>query len=177
VRAVGARCALGVALGACALPHVAYAGEDQPPPLAPVTAPSLETPEVQKSSSASALRAPLAGAFTAFLPLVVGSLLLAQDDRPGLQRAGVTTIVAGFAVAPWVAHVGSGRWGRVAAFGAASLAASAATWIVMQANDPFDPNLGNHKRIPFGVLFTSAFFFGALGVADGFLVAPSRREP
>jgi hypothetical protein len=166
-----------MALGACALPHVAYADEDHPPPLASVTAPSVEPPQVQEGPSASGLRAPLAGAFTAFVPLVVGSLLLAQDDRPGLQRAGVTTILAGFAVAPWVGHVGSGSWGRAAAFGAASLAASAATWVVMQANDPFDPNLGNHKRIPFGVLFTSAFSFGALGVADGFLAGPSRREP
>ena len=43
--------------------------------------------------------------------------------------------------------------------------------------DPFDPHLSNRKRLPFGFLFTAAFFFGAVGVADGFVVGPSRREP
>jgi hypothetical protein len=121
--------------------------------------------------------APLAGALTAFLPLVVGSLLLAQNDDPGLQRAGVTTILSGFAAGPWVGHSGSSKLGRAAAFSLASLAASAAAWVVMEARDPFDPNLGNRKRVPFGVLFTAAFFFGAVGVADGFLVGPDRRAP
>jgi hypothetical protein len=124
-----------------------------------------------------ALVAPVAGALTAFLPMVVGSVLVAQDDKPGLQRAGVTTILAGFAAGPWVAHALAGKWGRAAAFGAASLAASTATWIVMEARDPFDRQLGNRKRLPFGVLFTAAFFFGAAGIADGFLVGPSPRTP
>lgn len=181
-------------LGACTLPHAAHAADAETPGRTPETAPALETPsrslrsppppslllkpaEVEKGPSASALMAPLAGAVTAFLPLVVGSLLVAQDDNPALQRAGVTTILAGFAAGPWVGHAGSHKWGRAAAFGAASLAASAATWVVMEARDPFDPHLGNHKRLPFGVLFTAAFCFGALGVADGFLVGPTEREP
>jgi hypothetical protein len=189
-----------MALGACTLPHPAYAAEDETPGRAPEMAPAIETrspslrfpsplppspslllnppTEVEKGPSASALMAPLAGAVTAFLPLVVGSLLVAQDDNPRVQRAGVTTILAGFAAGPWVGHAGSHhKWGRAAAFGAASLAASAATWVVMEARDPFDPHLGNHKRVPFGVLFTAAFFFGAIGVADGFLVGPTEREP
>lgn len=158
---------------------------DAPSPAASLAAPSpspapsltSQPAAVARGGSSWTLAEPVAGALTAFLPLVVGSLLLAQDDNPRLQRAGVTTILAGFAAGPWVGHAGSGRWGRAAAFGAASLAASAATWVVMEARDPFDPHLSNRKRLPFGFLFTAAFFFGAVGVADGFVVGPSRREP
>jgi len=136
-----------------------------------------ETPKPAVVTDSRTVVAPLAGALTLVVPLMVGSFLVARDDNPRLQNIGSTVMLAGFAAAPWVSHALAGRWGRGLAFGGAALAASAATWIVMAARDPYDPNLGNRKRLPFGLLITTSFFFGAAGVTDSFIVGPEQRQP
>ena len=120
---------------------------------------------------------PLAGALTATVPLIVGSVLVAQDDRRDLQRAGIYVMTTGFAAAPWVAHGASGRWKRALAFGLVSAATSAATVAAMSLRDPFDPMLANRKRLPFGMLLTSAFFAATVGIIDSLVSAPPGREP
>ncbi|HVR62391.1 MAG TPA: hypothetical protein VMU50_10855 [Polyangia bacterium] len=119
----------------------------------------------------------VAGSLTVLLPFMAGSLLLADDDRPGRQHAGVYVMAAGFAAAPWVAEVANRRWKRAVGFGLLSLATSAATVIAMEERDPFDPTLPNRKRLPFGVLLTSAFFAAAAGVIDSFVTGPRERRP
>ena len=122
-----------------------------------------------------AVTAPLAGALTAFVPLVVGGALIAQDDNRALQRDAVRVMVAGFAAAPIVSHAVAGRWRRALVFGLASVATSAATLVAMSARDPFDPTHSNHQRLAFGFLFTASFFVGAGGVVDSFVVGPAPR--
>ncbi len=119
----------------------------------------------------------VAGSLTALVPLMAGSLLLADDDRPGRQHVGVYIMAAGFAAAPWVAELGNRRWKRAVGFGLFSLATSAATVIAMEERDPFEPSLPNRKRLPFGVLLTSAFFAAAAGIIDSFVTGPRERRP
>lgn len=135
----------------------------------------MDDPAIREGSRARV--APLAGALTLIVPLIVGSVLVAQDDSPRVQNIGSTVMLAGFAAAPFVSHAIAGRWGRGLGFGGAALAVSAATWIVMAARDPYDPGLGNRKRLPFGFLLTASFFFGAGGVTDSFIVGPEPRHP
>lgn len=123
------------------------------------------------------LAAPVAGALTAFVPLVVGSFLVAQDGNRALQRDGIAVMVGGVAAAPLVSHAVAGRWRRALVFGLASAAASAATLVAMSVRDPFDPTISNRKRLAFGFLFTASFFLGAGGVVDSVVVGPSPREP
>jgi hypothetical protein len=141
--------------------------------VAPFQARADEAAEVPPDGRA--LAAPLAGALTAFVPLVIGSALIAQDDNRALQRDAVRIMVAGFAAAPIVSHAVAGRWRRALVFGLASVATSAATLVAMSARDPFDPSIGNHKRLAFGFLFTASFFVGAGGVVDSFVVGPAPR--
>ncbi|HEX2661118.1 MAG TPA: hypothetical protein VHU40_22715 [Polyangia bacterium] len=122
------------------------------------------------------LAAPLAGVATAVLPFIAGSLMVAQDDNPARQRDGVRLMTYGFAAAPWVSHAVAGRWKRALVFGLASVAASTATLLAMEARDPFDPAIGNRKRLAFGFLFTASFFLAAGGVADSFVVGPDPRD-
>lgn len=126
-------------------------GDDQPPPVAPI-----------------------AGALTALLPLAVGGALWSQDDQPARQRLGTELILAGFAAAPWIAHLGSGHPRRAVLFGLTSLTTSAATFVAMEARDPFDPTLSDHQRLAFGTLFTASLFAAAIGVIDAFWVATPR---
>jgi hypothetical protein len=119
----------------------------------------------------------IAGSLTVLLPFMAGSLLLAEDDHPSWQHAGVYVMAVGFAAAPWVAEVTNRRWKRAIGFGLASLATSAATVIAMEERDPFDPALPNRKRLPFGILLTSAFFAAAAGVIDSFVTGPRERRP
>ena len=140
---------------------------------APLDARADETAEAP--SDGRALAAPLAGALTAFVPLVVGSALVAQDDNRALQRDGIRVMVAGFAAAPIVSQVIAGRWRRALVYGLASVATSAATLVAMSVRDPFDPTLKNRQRLAFGFLFTASFFIGAGGVVDSFVVGPAPR--
>jgi len=130
---------------------------------------------VEAAPDSRAVAAPLAGALTLFVPLVIGGALIAQDDDRALQRDAVRVMVAGFAAAPIVSHAVAGRWRRALVFGLASVATSAATLVAMSARDPFDPSIGNHKRLAFGFLFTASFFVGAGGVVDSFVVGPAPR--
>jgi hypothetical protein len=120
-----------------------------------------------------AVAAPVAGALTLFVPLLIGGALLAQDDDRALQRDAVRVMVAGFAAAPIVSHAVAGRWRRALVFGLVSAATSVATLVAMSQRDPFDPQMGNHQRLAFGVLFTASFFAGAGGVVDSFVVGPA----
>jgi hypothetical protein len=120
---------------------------------------------------------PLAGMLTATVPLIVGSVLVAHDDRRDLQRAGIYVMTTGFAAAPWVAHGAGGRWRRAVGFGLVSAASSAATVAVMSWRDPFDPMLANRKRLPFGLLLTSSFFAATVGIIDSFVATAPGREP
>ena len=140
---------------------------------APLRARAEEAAEAPADGRAVA--APLAGVLTAFVPLVVGGALIAQDDNRALQRDAVRIMVAGFAAAPIVSHAVAGRWRRALVFGLASVATSAATLVAMSVRDPFDPTIGNHKRLAFGFLFTASFFVGAGGVVDSFVVGPAPR--
>ncbi len=140
-------------------------------------APPARADEMAEATETRAVAAPLAGALTAFVPLVVGSVLVSHDSNRALQRDGIAVIVAGFAAAPWVSHGIAGRWRRALVFGLAAAAASAGTLIAMSAQDPFDPSIGNHKRLPFGFMLTASFFLGAGGVVDSFVVGPASRGP
>ena len=122
-----------------------------------------------------ALGAPLAGAVTALAPLMVGSIMFAQDGSRSRQREAVFVMTGGFAAAPWVSHAVAGRWKRGVVFGLVSAAASAATLVAMAVRDPFDPGIGNHQRLAFGFLLTGAFLAGAAGVVDSFVVGPDAR--
>lgn len=119
--------------------------------------------------------APMAGALTLFVPLLIGGALIAHDDDRALQRDAVRVMVAGFAAAPIVSHAIAGRWRRALVFGLASVATSAATLVAMSERDPFDPTIGNRKRLAFGFLFTASFVAGAGGVVDSFVVGPAPR--
>ena len=119
----------------------------------------------------------VAGSLTVLLPFMVGTLLLSDDDHPSRQHAGVYVMAVGFAAAPWVAEIGNRRWRRAVGFGLGSLATSVATVIAMEERDPFDPTLPNRKRLPFGILLTSAFFAAAAGVIDSFVTGPRERRP
>ena len=125
---------------------------------------------------ARALVAPLAGVVTLALPFIAGSLMVAQDDNPARQRDGVRLMTYGFAAAPWISHAIAGRWKRALVFGLASAAASTGTLLAMEARDPFDPTIGNHKRLAFGFFLTASFFLAAGGVADSFIVGPDPRD-
>jgi hypothetical protein len=120
--------------------------------------------------------APLAGAVTAFLPFVAGSLMVAQDGHPGRQRDGITLMTMGFAAAPWVAH-SQGRWRHALLFGLATMATSAGTLLAMTARDPFDPTIGNHNRLAFGFFFSASFFLAAGGIADSFIAGAGPTDP
>jgi hypothetical protein len=132
--------------------------------------------ETNDLGDSRALVAPVAGALTAFIPLVVGGALWANSARGDLQNAGSYVMAAGFAAAPWVSHGLAGRWRRAALFGSISVATSAAALIAMEAKDPFYPDYKNRQRVPFGVLLTSAMFAAAVGVLDSFIVGPAARE-
>ena len=125
---------------------------------------------------ARALVAPLGGIVTLALPFIAGSLMVAQDDNPARQRDGVRLMTYGFAAAPWISHAIAGRWKRALVFGLASAAASTGTLLAMEARDPFDPTIGNHKRLAFGFFLTASFFLAAGGVADSFIVGPDPRD-
>jgi len=175
LRPVGATCACGLTILLGARGNVARADEPMSARVVVPVPSAISAPALVAESRA--IVAPLAGALTLVVPFMVGSLLVARDDDRGLQNIGSTVMLAGFAVAPWVSHALAGRWGRGLAFGGAALAASAATWIVMAARDPYDPQLGNRKRLPFGFLISTSFFLGAGGVADSFIVGPEQRQP
>lgn len=143
--------------------------------LALLVAPRARAEEADPPPDGRAVIAPVAGALTLFVPLVVGGAMMAQDDNRALQRDAVRVMVAGFAAAPIVSHAVAGRWRRALVFGLVSVATSAATLVAMSERDPFDPTIGNHKRLAFGFLFTASFFAGAGGVLDSFLVGPAVR--
>jgi len=146
-----------------------FAGTTSPLPSA--ASPATEAPRTIPASAEPVEladgRAPvalLAGGLTCLVPLVVGSLLVAQDDRPARQETGVYVMASGFALAPVVAHVARRSWRRALVFGAVSFALSGATVIAMRAIDVFDPATANMRRVPYGVLFTAAFASAAVGV-------------
>lgn|GEM_PF-2693534 len=157
-RPIAAVCCLTAALALAALPPPAFADE---------AAASDPAPDARFAA------APMAGALTLFVPLLIGGALIAQDDDRARQRDAVRIMVAGFAAAPIVSHAVAGRWRRAVAFGLASVATSVATLVAMSQRDPFDPTIGNRKRLAFGFLFTASFFAGAGGVVDSFVVGPA----
>jgi len=159
-----------------AAPPVTVASGEGVTSSSPPSPPLAALPAAPIADSRGVL-APLAGALTLVVPFVVGSALVARDDDTRLQNIGSTVMLAGFAAAPWVSHALAGRWGRGLAFGGAALAVSAATWFVMAARDPYDQQLGNRKRLPFGFLISTSFFVGAGGVTDSFIVGPEQRQP
>jgi len=97
--------------------------------------------------------------------------LWAEDDRPDRQRIGALIVLGGFAAAPWVAEGVSGRWRRALAYGLTSAVVASGAVIAMEASDAFDPAIANRRRLPFGVLLTTAFFTAAAGVVDSFVMA------
>jgi hypothetical protein len=117
------------------------------------------------------LAGPIAGALTALVPLAVGGALVAQDDQPDRQRAGTYIVLSGFALAPWVAQGGGGRWKRALVYGLGSLALSTGAAVVMHAEDAYNPDIVDRDRLPFTVLLTTAFFAAAAGVMDSFIVS------
>jgi hypothetical protein len=135
-------------------------------------APLEQHNDVSEAPDLRSLWGPTAGVLTAMVPLAVGGAFLAHDLRPDLQRTGTYVILAGFAAAPWVSHGISGQWRRAVAFGLTSVAASTGALVAMSLEDPFDPYIANHDRLPFGLLLTTAFFAAAVGVADSFIMGP-----
>jgi hypothetical protein len=126
---------------------------------------------------ARAVAAGLAGIATAVLPFIAGSMMVTRDDSPSQQRDGIRLMTYGFAASPWISPAIAGRWKRARVFGLASAAVSTGTLLAMEARDPFDPALSNHKRLAFGFLLTASFFLAAGSIADSFIVGPDPREP
>jgi hypothetical protein len=140
-----------------------------PPPIAPLLAAEASPPVARPPLW------PTVAAATALAALAGGGALFAEDDRHDLQRRGVYLMAAGFAAAPWIAHAGAHRPRRALAFGLVALATSAATVVAGHA-DPFDTTLSTRQRVPFEILFSSAFAACVAGVVDGYLVAPGRDD-
>src|SRR5262249_43490746 len=88
------------------------------------------------------------GTATAVVPLIVSAALLANDRSPQLQHTGMIVSLAGFSLAPWVAHGIEGSWSRAALYGGVSTLLSAATFVEMERSDAVDPHTGNRARIP-----------------------------
>jgi hypothetical protein len=128
------------------------------------------------TSAARVRWAPVAGALTALLPLAAGSVLLAQDDRPELQRRGMDVVLIGLAAAPWVAEGMTGRWSRAAAFGVTTLLTSAGAMTARAIKDPFIPG-STKEGLPTVLLLTATLFAAAASVIDSFLAEPRGAEP
>jgi hypothetical protein len=106
----------------------------------------------------------VAGAAVAIAPLVAGSLLMAHDQSPQLEKAGVIVMASGFVLAPVVAHGLEGSWKRAALFGGLTLALSAGAVVVMEEIDAFSPHTGNDQRIPMKIMLPLAMTTSAFGV-------------
>jgi hypothetical protein len=112
-----------------------------------------------------------AGIATALVPLVIGSVVLAQNDALDRPQGPFYLIDAGLALAPLVAHGIVGEWKRGLVFSAASSAAALGTTLMLEYN----PDLIQHgeaaTRVPFGVMFSLAIFTSGVGIADTFFAA------
>ena len=135
----------------------------------PVSIVTVSPPPAPEAPSMGGVGAPLAGALALVVPFVAGSALWANSTRPDLETAGMFTMAAGFAAAPWVSHGLQRRWRRAALFGSAATATSVATLVTMDIKDPFNPLIVNRKRVIFGVLLTSAMVVSIVGVFDSFV--------
>jgi hypothetical protein len=121
-------------------------------------------------SAAPSMLAPTLGALAALGTLAAGGALFG-DDRPERQATAAYVMAGGMAIAPWLAHAGASPSRRAVAFGAAALLASVGTILTARFNNPFGTGSGNRERVPFGVMFTTAFFASTAGVIDGFVAA------
>ncbi len=106
----------------------------------------------------------VAGTATALLPLIVGGALLAEDQSPRLEAAGVIVMASGFALAPWVAHGLQGSWRRAAIYGGVSLVLSAGAVVAMEESDAFARTVGNRRRIPMKIFLPLAMGSSVFGV-------------
>ncbi len=106
----------------------------------------------------------VAGTAVAIAPLVAGGLLMAHDQSPQLEKAGVIVMASGFVLAPIVAHGLEGSWKRAAIFGGITLALSTGAVVVMEKIDAFSPRTGNDQRIPMKIMLPLAMATSALGV-------------
>jgi len=106
----------------------------------------------------------VAGTATALLPLIVGGALMAEDQSPKLETAGLIVMASGFALAPWVAHGLQGAWRRAAIYGGVSLALSAGAVVAMEESDAFASHVGNRRRIPMKIFLPLAMGSSLFGV-------------
>ena len=129
-----------------------------------------------QGTGSQAAVAAAAGFATIFVPLTIGSGLVAQNDALNRPQAPFLVIDAGLALAPLVAHGLVGEWRRGLGFAALSTGGALLTQILIESS----PELIQHgratDRVLFGVLFTVALFSSAAGVADC-LSAADRAPP
>ncbi len=172
--------ALGPAL-ALALSAQAPAGAPPIPPAgAPPTPMEAEPPAAEASQAGDAPPAGfIAGTAVAVATLVAGGFLMAHDQSPQLEKAGVIVMASGFVLAPVVAHGLEGSWRRAALFGGVTLALSAGAVVVMQEIDAFSPHTGNDQRIPMKILLPLSMATSAVGVVMSLVnrrgLVPPRR--
>ena len=112
-----------------------------------------------------------AGIATALVPLVIGSVVLAQNDALDRPQGPFYLIDAGLALAPLVAHGIVGEWKRGLAFTAVSSAAALGTQLMLEFNPDLIQNGEAITRVPFGVMFSLAIFTSGVGIADTFFAA------
>jgi hypothetical protein len=121
-------------------------------------------------------QAALAGIATAFVPLVIGSSILAQNDSLDKPQMPFRLINAGLGLAPFAGHAVLGEWKRGLLFTAVSAAAAAGTQIMLE----IAPDTIQHgevaTRVPFAILFSIAVFSSGVGIADCFF-AEDRVRP
>jgi len=131
----------------------------------PTGAPPTEAPpaEAQPADDAPPVGL-IGGTVVALAPLVAGGLLMAHDQSPQLEKAGVIVMASGFVLAPIVAHGLEGSWQRAAVFGGITLALSAGAVVVMERIDAFSPRTGNDQRIPMKILLPLSMATSAFGV-------------
>jgi hypothetical protein len=119
----------------------------------------------------------IAGTVTAVVPSIVGGALMAEDQSPRLEAAGVIVMASGFALAPWIAHGLEGSWRHAAIYGGVSLALSAGAVAAMEESDAFNRHVGNRQRIPMKILLPLAMGSSVLGVVMSVFDRDSAEPP
>jgi hypothetical protein len=108
----------------------------------------------------------MAGAATAFIPLVLGGVRAATASSPGARDIGYTVGGVGPALSPIVAHAVLGEWARAAAFGAPTVASEIGLSAYLAANPDavFNGTVGS--RTAFAIIFSVDLFGAAFGIVD-----------
>jgi hypothetical protein len=120
----------------------------------------------------------VAGVVTAFVPMVIGALHVANapTTTDGPRDVGYAVAGVGPALSPIIAHSVLGEWKRAAAFGAPTVASEIAVcaFVAIEPDGVFHGTVGS--RTAFGLLFSADVFGAAIGIVD-VMMARERWSP